>query len=221
MTNDALRSHPKIIIFLGPPGSGKGTQASRLAKQMSIPHISTGDIFRANVSQETELGRRAKGYMDEGHLVPDSVVMDMLFDRVSQPDSMHGYLLDGFPRTMPQAEALDGYLTGKANVKVVDLRIADEVIIKRIAGRLTCEQCNAMYNKHFSPPSKGGICDKCQGRLIQRPDDAEDVVKERLQVYQKQTSPLIAHYEKGGLLVHVNADQAPDQVFHDILKAIS
>jgi len=187
----SAKPNTKVVILLGPPGSGKGTQAIRLTKELGIPHISTGDLFRENISKNTELGKRAKTYMDAGKLVPDEVVLDMLFDRVSRPDCAKGYLLDGFPRTLPQAEALAKHLKDGTDLVVLELEVPDEMIVKRVAGRLTCESCGTIYNRYFSPPSIEGVCDKCQGKLVQRSDDNEEVVKERLRVYHSQTSPLI------------------------------
>lgn len=203
----------KVVILLGPPGSGKGTQAVRLTKELGIPHISTGDLFRENMSKDTELGKRAKSYINSGKLVPDELVLEMLFDRVSRPDAANGYLLDGFPRTLPQAEALDKHLGMNTNLVVLDLEVPDEVIVKRAEGRLTCKGCGSVYNRHFSPPAKEGVCDKCGGELIQRPDDRAEVVQERLRVYHNQTKPLVEYYAKKGVLSHVDGTQSPDQVF--------
>jgi adenylate kinase len=210
-----------IIILLGPPGSGKGTQAVRIAKQLNIPHISTGDLFRDNIKNHTDLGKLAKTYMDAGNLVPDSVVLDMLFDRVARPDCAKGYLLDGFPRTIPQAEAFDAQIPGNAQVVALNLDVPDEEIVKRVAGRLTCQSCGNIHNLHFSPPAKPGKCDKCQGELVQRPDDAPEIVEERLKVYHTQTEPLIDFYKKKEVLVTVNGSQDPNQVFADLIKHIN
>lgn len=210
----------KVVILLGPPGSGKGTQAVRLSKELGIPHISTGDLFRENLKQNTDLGKKAKGFMDQGQLVPDELVLEMLFDRVSKPDCAKGYLLDGFPRTIPQAEALDRRLSPQADVVALHLQVADESIIKRMAGRLTCKKCGHIQHKDTSPPKQEGICDKCGGELYQRPDDAREVVEERLKVYHKQTKPLIQYYQKKGILAEVNGENAPDIVFKDLLNAL-
>lgn len=213
-----VSSKPQVIILLGPPGSGKGTQATRITKELGIPHISTGDLFRENMSKNTELGQRAKSYMDKGQLVPDEVVLDMLFDRVSKPDCANGYLLDGFPRTVPQAEALDKFLANRATIIAVNLDVADESIFKRMAGRLNCKQCGNIQNKYISPPRVDNICDKCGGELYQRSDDNPEVVKERLKVYHAQTEPVIAYYKKKGVLIDVNGEQAPDAVFSQIMQ---
>lgn len=213
-------AQPKtVVILLGPPGSGKGTQAVRITKELGIPHISTGDLFRENIGKGTELGKRAKTFMDAGKLVPDEVVLDMLFDRISRPDCVKGFLLDGFPRTIPQAEAFDRKIAGQAKLVVLNLDVADDLIIKRVAGRLICKDCGNVHNKYFSAPKNEGKCDKCGGELVQRSDDKEDVVKERLRVYQEQTKPLIAYYSKKGLLVTVNGERDPDTVYTDLMKA--
>ena len=213
-----LTSRPTVLILLGPPGSGKGTQAVRLSKELGIPHISTGDLFRDNMSRNTELGKRAKSYMESGQLVPDELVLEMLFDRVSRPDCIQGYLLDGFPRTLPQAEALDKHLQGKAKIIALNLQVKDEAIVKRAEGRLTCKSCGAVYNKYYSPSKQENVCDQCEGDLIQRTDDKAEVVQERLRVYHKQTAPLIEYYQKKGVLAEVNGEQKPDEVFSALLK---
>lgn len=206
----------KVIILLGPPGSGKGTQAVRLAKQLNIPHISTGDLFRENLSKQTDLGKKVKSFMDSGHLVPDELVLDMLFDRVSKQDCTAGYLLDGFPRTIPQAQSFDGHLNPKDDLIVLNLDVADDVIVKRIAGRLSCKGCGSIQHKDFSPPKVEGKCDKCGGELFQRPDDKPEVVKERLRVYHTQTKPLIEYYAKKNVLHTVNGEQTPDTVAEEL-----
>jgi adenylate kinase len=206
----------KVIILLGPPGSGKGTQAVRLAKQLNIPHISTGDLFRENLSKQTDLGKKVKTFMDSGHLVPDELVLDMLFDRVSKQDCVAGYLLDGFPRTIPQAQSFDAHLSPNDELIVLNLDVADDVIIKRIAGRLSCKSCGAIQHKDFSPPKVEGKCDKCGGELFQRPDDKPEVVKERLRVYHTQTKPLIEYYAKKNVLHTVNGEQTPDTVAQEL-----
>lgn len=211
----------KVIILLGPPGSGKGTQAVRLSKELGIPHISTGDLFRDHLSRNTDLGKKVKSYMDSGNLVPDALVLDMLFARISQPDSAKGYLLDGFPRTIPQAEALDVRLKNDIKKVVINLEVADDVIINRMAGRLTCRACGAIFNKNLSPPKTEGRCDKCGGELYQRPDDAVAIVEGRLRVYHEQTKPLIAYYKKQGILFDVNGEQSPDEVFANMMQILS
>lgn len=214
------RGPVKVVILLGPPGSGKGTQAVRLTKELGIPHISTGDLFRENISKNTELGSRAKTYMEAGKLVPDELVLDMLFDRVSRPDSVNGYLLDGFPRTVPQAEALAKHLDPKTELIVLELDVPDEVIIKRAEGRLTCKSCGAIYNRYYTPPAKEGVCDKCGGELFQRPDDKLEVVQERLRVYHDQTQPLVDFYSKKGLLKRVDGTKSPDEVYKALQQSL-
>lgn len=209
-----------IVILLGPPGSGKGTQAVRLSKELGIPHISTGDLFRENIGKNTELGQKAKSFMDAGKLVPDELVLEMLFDRVAKPDSAKGFLLDGSPRTIPQAEALDKRLGPNDRLIVLNLDVSDELIFKRIEGRLSCKQCGTIYNRYFTPPQCEGICDKCGGELTQRSDDNETVVRERLRVYHEQTEPLIEFYSKKNVLSTVNGEQDPEVVFQALLKKI-
>lgn len=216
----AAASPTKVVILLGPPGSGKGTQAVRLTKDLNIPHISTGDLFRENISKNTELGQKAKTFMNEGKLVPDSLVLDMLFARVSQEDSRNGYLLDGFPRTLPQAEAFDKQIKPGTELIVLQLDVPDELIVKRAAGRLTCKGCGNIHNRYFSPPLKEGICDKCGGELVQRPDDREEVVQERLRVYHTQTKPLVEYYSKKGILHKVDGTKTPDEVYQALKKQL-
>lgn len=218
--NAERSSDPKVIILLGPPASGKGTQAKKLAKELNIPHISTGDILRENVAKDTNLGHRAKNYMDRGQLVPDELVLDMLFARVAQPDAENGYVLDGFPRTIPQAEALDDRLGNKVQIQVLNLKVKDETLIKRTAGRLSCPKCGMIHNQFFSPPRNDNKCDNCSCELTQRPDDKVEVVKERLKAYHAQTAPLITFYKNKGLETDIDGEQSPDQVFSDLKKAL-
>jgi adenylate kinase len=210
-----------IIILLGPPGSGKGTQAKRLCDEYDITHISTGDILRDNVRRGTELGLMAKGYMNAGLLAPDDLVLDLLFDEVNRRNNTNpkGFLLDGFPRTINQANMLEERLKNR-KPKVVDLTVPDDEIVKRIAGRLTCKSCSNMQHKIYSPPKEQGKCDKCGGELYQRPDDKEDVVKKRLEVYHEQTAPLVEFYQSRGLLKKVDGTLSPDEVYAAIKKAI-
>jgi adenylate kinase len=208
----------RVVILLGPPGSGKGTQAAGLSRHLEIPHLSTGDLFRENISKGTDLGKKAKEYMDLGKLVPDEIVLNMLFERVKQADCKSGYLLDGFPRTMPQAEALDAKLSGKAIIIAINLDVSDDLIIKRIEGRSSCKNCGAIYNKYFSPSKQPGRCDRCGGDLQHRNDDKEEVVKERLSVYHQQTEPLVEYYSKKGLLENVNGERSPEIVANDLVK---
>jgi adenylate kinase len=208
---------PLVWILLGPPGSGKGTQAKRLAQDYHIPHLSTGDLFREHIRLGSQLGHQANHFIQIGKLVPDQLVLDMLFDRIERADCKKGCLLDGFPRTLNQAEALGAYLETKASPIVLYLDVPDEEIIKRAEGRLVCKQCGVIYNRDFSPPVHVGICDKCGGEVYQRADDASPIVRERLKVYRKQTQPLIQYYDAKGLLTEFNGNQPPD-VVHAELK---
>ncbi|NGX58751.1 MAG: adenylate kinase [Chlamydiae bacterium] len=211
----------KILIFLGPPGSGKGTQATRLAKELGIPHISTGDLFRKNMKNGTELGKKVQSIMDSGNLVPDELVLDMLFDRVAAPDCKRGYILDGFPRRLTQADALRDSLQAGEQVLALNLEVPDEEIVARITGRLTCRGCGSVFHKNNNPPKVDGVCDRCGGELVQRSDDTEEVVRNRLLVYKDQTQPLIEYYEKQGVLVNVDGDQAPDAVFAALVSVVA
>lgn len=206
------------IIMLGAPGAGKGTQAKMIAEKYQIPHISTGDIFRANIKNGTELGKEAKTYMDKGELVPDELTVRILLDRVAQPDCENGYVLDGFPRTIPQAEVLDQELT-KRNEKIdyaVNVEVPDENIVRRMSGRRACVSCGATYHLVHIPPKKEGLCDKCGNELILRDDDKEETVKNRLGVYHDQTQPLIEYYGSKGVLKSVDGTIDMMDVFKSI-----
>ncbi len=206
------------IIMLGAPGAGKGTQAKMIADKYRIPHISTGDIFRANIKNGTELGREAKTYMDKGELVPDELTVRILLDRVAQPDCKNGYVLDGFPRTIPQAEVLDQELT-KRNEKIdfaINVEVPDENIVRRMSGRRACVSCGATYHLVHIPPKKEGVCDKCGNELILRDDDKEETVKNRLGVYHDQTQPLIKYYSGKGVLRSVDGTIDMMDVFKSI-----
>ncbi len=203
----------QVIILLGAPGAGKGTQAARLTESLSLPHISTGDLFRENLSKGTELGERARGFMDSGQLVPDELTVDMLFDRTSRADCSKGYLLDGFPRTLPQATALDQRLSNDVSLTVLNIDVPDEVIVGRSSGRLLCRGCSNIQHRQFSPPAQEGICDQCGGELYQRSDDHPDVVTERLGVYHAQTQPLVGHYSAQDLCCTVDGNRSPEEVF--------
>ncbi|MEU6082119.1 adenylate kinase [Streptomyces sp. NPDC047108] len=196
------------IVLVGPPGAGKGTQAAYLAENLSIPHISTGDLFRANISQGTPLGRQAKEYMDAGELVPDEVTIGMAKDRLEQPDAAGGCLLDGFPRNLSQAQALDVILEEKSIGldAVLDLEVPEEEVVKRIAGRRTCRNNSAhTFHVQYKPPKADGVCDECGGELYQREDDSEETVRKRLEVYHEQTEPIIDYYKTQGLVVTISA----------------
>lgn len=210
------------IIMLGAPGAGKGSQASRIAKEYQLPHISTGDIFRANLKEETELGKRAKSFMDKGELVPDDITIAMLLDRIHKEDCKNGYILDGFPRTIPQAEALKEALA-KKDEKIdlaLDVEASDELIIKRMAGRRTCPACGAIYHIVTLPPKTEGICDCCGADLIQRKDDNEETVKNRLKIYHEVTEPLISYYKKEGILEEIDGAEELDKVFEKVKRII-
>jgi adenylate kinase len=203
---------PLVVILLGAPGSGKGTQAAELAKTFDIAHISTGDLFRENIKNETELGKKAKAFMEKGQLVPDELVFDMLFDRLAKADCKKGYILDGFPRTKAQAKRLQEKLRGKAKICVFNLAVSDDEVIRRLSGRLTCKVCGKIYHKEFNPPKNDNICDVCGGELYQRPDDTKEVILERLAVYHKQTKPVEAFYRKLKLLVDIDAAAGQKEV---------
>lgn len=210
------------IIMLGAPGAGKGTQAKKIADSYHIPHISTGDIFRANIKEGTELGKKAKEYMDQGLLVPDELVVNLVVDRVQKEDCANGYVLDGFPRTIPQAECLDEALT-KLNTKIdyaINVEVPDENIINRMSGRRACVSCGATYHIVNVPSKVEGICDRCGKELILRDDDKPETVKKRLDVYHEQTQPLIDYYTKQGCLVEVDGTQAMKDVFASIVKIL-
>ena len=210
------------IVMLGAPGAGKGTQAVNIAREYDIPHVSTGDIFRANIKNGTELGMKAKEYMDKGALVPDEVTIGMLLDRIAEPDCKNGYVLDGFPRTIPQAESLKKALKDKGDALdvAVNIDVPDEVIEGRMSGRRSCPKCGASYHVVFTPPAKEGICDHCGTELVQRADDKPETVKARLATYHEQTQPLIDFYKAEGILREVDGTKSPSEVFTAITEAI-
>lgn len=210
------------IIMLGAPGAGKGTQAKMIADQYGIPHISTGDIFRANIKEKTELGMEAKTYMDKGALVPDELTVKILLDRVAKDDCKSGYVLDGFPRTIPQAEVLDKAVK-ELNETIdyaINVEVPDENIIKRMSGRRACLACGATYHVEHVPPKKEGICDRCGKELVLRDDDKPETVKKRLEVYHAQTQPLIEYYNKKNILKEVDGTKDMKDVFADIVKIL-
>ena len=210
------------IVMLGAPGAGKGTQAKKIAGKYRVPHISTGDIFRANIKGGTKLGMEAKGYMDKGQLVPDEITIGMLMDRIQETDCERGYVLDGFPRTIPQAESLSQAL-GRRNERIdyaIDVDVPDEAIISRMAGRRACLSCGATYHVVYNPPKKEGICDVCGGELILRDDDKPETVLNRLNVYHDQTKPLIDYYMKEDVLHKVDGTRSLDEVFDGIVEIL-
>ncbi len=210
------------IIMLGAPGAGKGTQAKQIADKYGIPHISTGDIFRANIKGQTALGMEAKQYMDKGQLVPDELTVKILLDRVAKEDCNAGYVLDGFPRTIPQAEVLDEAVA-KLNDKIdfaINVDVPDENIINRMSGRRACLKCGATYHLVHIPPKKEGICDVCQSELVLRDDDKPETVKKRLNVYHDQTQPLIEYYKNKGILKEVDGTKDMKDVFNEIVQIL-
>lgn len=210
------------IIMLGAPGAGKGTQAKMIAEKYGIPHISTGDIFRANIKNGTELGKKAKGYMDQGALVPDELTLELIMDRFGQPDCKNGYVLDGFPRTIPQAEALTKALaeTSEKIDFAVNVEVPDESIVERMSGRRACLTCGGTYHVAFNPPKQEGICDKCSSPLVLRDDDKPETVSKRLTVYHKETQPLIDYYRSQGVLWEVDGTKDVSEVFEEIVKIL-
>ncbi len=211
------------IVMLGAPGAGKGTQAIKIADKYDIPHISTGDIFRANIKGGTELGQKAKSYIDKGELVPDEVTIGMLLDRIAQDDCKNGYVLDGFPRTIPQAESLTDALKTQGD-KIdfaLNIDVPDEAIIERMSGRRACPKCGATYHIVYAAPKTENICDKCGTELIIRSDDKPETVKDRLNVYHQQTEPLIAYYKAAGVLREVDGTQELPKVFEDVVAILS
>jgi adenylate kinase len=215
-------SNPLYIVMLGAPGAGKGTQARMLSEALGLPQVSSGDIFRENLKDETPLGLLAKKYMDSGALVPDDVTINMVMDRLSRPDCANGVVLDGFPRTLAQADALDKALNAKGlGIGLVPLlEVADEAVIKRLAGRRVCRNCQAMYHVEFNPPRVEGKCDRCGGELYRRADDDPETVRNRLFVYYKQTAPLIGYYYAHGVLVALDGDRPIEAVQADLLAVI-
>lgn len=210
------------ILLMGPPGAGKGTQAEKLIREYGIPQISTGEMFRAAVKSGTALGKEAKSYMDKGALVPDSVTVGIVKERLAQDDCKKGWILDGFPRTTAQASALDAILhdLGIQLTAVLDFNVNRDDLVKRVSGRLVCRQCGASFHKEFRPPKQEGVCDNCGGELYQRADDNEVTVRERLAVYDTSTKPLIDYYKVSGRYYEINGDQSMDKVFADVQAAL-
>jgi adenylate kinase len=211
------------LIFIGPPGSGKGTQAKRLSSRYGVPHISTGDMLREAVADGTSLGVTADKIMKSGALVPDEIMIGMIRERLARPDAKKGFILDGFPRTLPQAEKLDALVPGNGSepLRVVRLLVPDEAIVKRIALRRTCAQCGAIYHLENQPPKVDGVCDKCGGGLVARPDDTEGAIRKRLESFHKQTTPVADYYKLKSVLKEVDGIGPVDQVFERIAKSLS
>ena len=210
------------IIMLGAPGAGKGTQAKRIAEKYGIPHISTGDIFRANIKNQTELGMKAKAYMDQGALVPDELTLELIMDRFTKDDCKNGYVLDGFPRTIPQAEALTKALADKQDAVdfAVNVDVPDEAIVSRMSGRRACLACGGTYHIKFNPTKVDGICDACGGELVLRNDDKPETVQKRLDVYHEQTQPLIEYYQNQNILKEVDGTLPMEDVFQAIIAIL-
>ena len=210
------------IVMLGAPGAGKGTQAKMISEKYGVPHISTGDIFRANIKENTPLGQKAKEYMDKGLLVPDELVVDLVVDRLAQDDAKKGYVLDGFPRTIPQAEALTEALSkiGEKLDYAIDVDVPDENIVRRMSGRRACVSCGGTYHIKYNPTKVEGVCDACGGELTQRSDESEEAVQVRIDTYNKQTKPLIDYYTMLGELTNVDGNQSMDEVAEEIYKVL-
>ena len=211
------------IVLLGAPGAGKGTQAAKLVEEFGTPHISTGDILRAAVKNQTELGKKAKSYMDAGELVPDSLIIDLMNERLQEPDAAKGFILDGFPRTIPQAESLKEALEkrGERIDLALDIEVPDAHIVRRMGGRRACPKCGATYHLEFAPPEKEGLCDRCGSELITRSDDKAETVQGRLDVYHRQTYPLISYYREEGILREIDGTKTPDEVFSALEALLS
>lgn len=210
------------LVLLGPPGAGKGTQAAGIVKKYNVPHISTGDIFRKNIKENTDLGIEAKKYMDQGLLVPDELVVKIVKDRLLEDDCKEGFLLDGFPRTVAQADALDEELKemGIALDSVINIEVPAEELIKRAVGRRICKSCGATFHVEFNKPEKEGVCDSCSGELFQRDDDKEETVAKRIEVYNEQTQPLIDYYTKKDIIIDIDGTQSIDAVFENIVSKL-
>ena len=211
-----------LLVMLGPPGSGKGTQAKRLAEKLNLKHLSTGDILRENVKQGTDLGKRAKEYMDKGDLVPDDVILGMIKDTLKSEKQADGFIFDGFPRTIPQAEGLDKMLASESEKldSALNLEVSDQEVINRLSGRYFCPKCQRTYNYPANLPNKEGVCDDCDVELQKRKDDTEEVVKNRLEVYKKQTEPLIGYYKEQSILKNVDGEREIGTIFDDLVSIV-
>lgn len=218
-----MTTEPTYVILLGPPASGKGTQAARMKEYLDVPHIASGDLFRYNLKNETELGLKAKAYMDRGALVPDDITIGMVLDRLSRPDCEEGALFDGFPRTLPQAQALDEALAeqGEKLDRVLNIQVPDEELVERVSGRRICRTCGEPYHVKYKKPEKEGICDLDGGELYQRDDDKPETVRKRIKVYWEQTSPLIDYYREKGILRDIDGDQPIDEVTEALKEAVA
>jgi adenylate kinase len=214
------KKEPLVLILLGPPGAGKGTHATTLCEQLTLPHISTGDLLRENVRQGSELGKKAQLFIEKGQLVPDTLIMELLFKRVAQSDCAQGYILDGFPRTLPQAKALQKHFKSLKPI-VINLDLKEEEILERLSGRVSCEQCGTPYHMVHSPSKTPGMCDKCQGILVHRKDDTREVILKRLQVYNEQTAPLLTYYTSLKLLHNIKSGPSKEKVFQDIVSHVN
>lgn len=213
-----VQTRPLAVVLLGPPGAGKGTHAGPLAEQLGLPHISTGDILREHIRNKTELGLMAKTRMDAGLFISDESVLKMLFERIGREDCKKGYILDGFPRTLPQAEALDAYFGDEVDIRALYFSVPDNILTERIVGRLTCKQCGRPYHVHFDPPKTLNTCDECHLPLVQREDDKEDVVRKRLEVYHTQTQPVIDYFAKKESFRTISGLGAKEAIFKELLN---
>jgi adenylate kinase len=211
------------IVLMGAPGAGKGTQADLMEQRLHVPHVASGDLFRTNIRNGTELGKRVKAILDSGDLVPDSITIDMIRQRMTNPDCANGIILDGFPRTIPQADALDALFAERHDKldRVLYVKVSDDKLMERLSGRWSCPICQTAYHIKYNPPKMSGRCDKEGGELIQRPDDRSEVVANRLQKYNLETAPLIAHYQRKGILAEINGEQDIEKVYADIAAALN